>query len=365
MKNRTRIILLSAAAVLLAAAVTVWCFLPHPLNYPIRRIAAVGSAVEITAQGPDEVSIRKTSDGSFKVLMFTDLHLDGKNKTSYETVRRLVENIQNEKPDLVLLGGDNVTSAFNRYRAHQLAQIFEKLGVYWAGTIGNHEGDNALSIHRDDMVSIFSSYPHCLMQAGLPEVSGDCNYALNLFGENGKLIHTFFFMDTYDEMSEALKEQYGLDPAEDYYDGVREDQVQWYSGKAESIRDRFGHCVSTVLVHIPLPQMQTALDEGNGLLYGEKNENVCCSGFDSGLFDAIVAADTTKTVFCGHDHLNTFGVSYRGVLLSYIEPSGYGSYTMLSRRNAPESEWLQGCTELLIRPDGSFEQRQIRNHGAA
>ena len=192
-------------------------------------------------------------------------------------------------------------------------------------------------------------------------MSGDCNYVLNVLRESDSILEAFFFLDTYDEMSNEQKARYGLDPEEDYYDGVREDQVEWYARKVEDLRARYGHYSSVLLAHIPLPQVAAAAEKGE-FLYGVQNEGVCCSGFDSGLFDAIKASGTTKAVFCGHDHLNTFGVSYEGILLSYIEPSGYGSYNMGNRRNAPESEWLQGCTELTLLEDGRFEQRQIRNH---
>ena len=167
MKKRLIVVLCCVLAVLLVGGGVAWRFLPQPLNYPIGKIEAVGSSVEIVSEREDEIAIRKTGAEPFKVLMFTDMHLDGKNETSYETVRHLVENIQKEKPDLVLLGGDNVTSGLNGTRCRQLAKIFEKLGVYWAGVIGNHEGDNPWSVRRKRMVGIFAGYEHCLMRGGL------------------------------------------------------------------------------------------------------------------------------------------------------------------------------------------------------
>ena len=100
--------------------------------------------IEIVSETEDSVTIRKNSDGEFKVLMFTDTHLKGDKQLDNTTVTYLVKNITEQKPDLVILGGDNVTYGFNKKRNVQLAELFESLGVYWATVLGNHEGDGSL-----------------------------------------------------------------------------------------------------------------------------------------------------------------------------------------------------------------------------
>ncbi|MBR4727578.1 MAG: metallophosphoesterase [Clostridia bacterium] len=359
MKKKGKIILCAVLAVLIVAGAVTWCFLPHPLSYPINSIEPVGSHVTVTEDSEDSVTVCKESEGDFKILMFTDLHLDGKNATSQLTVSHLVENIQREQPDLVLLGGDNVTSGLNRLRAKQLGRIFEKLGVYWAGVLGNHEGDNPWSITRTEMVEIFSSFDHCLMRPGPAQVGGDCNYALKIVNTGGQMLETFFFLDTFDEMSDAVRKEYAVPEDASEYDGAHADQVAWFTAKAAEIKQQFGDYHAAMVMHIPLPQVAAAAEAGN-FSFGGKLENVCCTGFDSGLFDAAKAAGV-EAVFCGHDHLNNFGVMYENVLLSYIEPSGYGSYTAASRLGYEEKDWLQGYTLLTIHANGSFSQQQIRN----
>ena len=71
---------------------------------------------------------------------------------------------------------------------------------------------------------------------------------------------------------------------------------------------------------------------------------------------------STQAVYFGHDHVNDFGVMYEDILLSYIQPSGYGSYNMESKFDAPESEWIQGCTLLQIKDDGTYSAERIYNH---
>ena len=339
------------------------------LLYPIQNVKPVGSTVEITEESADSVTLRKTDDAPFKILMFTDLHLatlDKKHpvREHTRTVEEMVKNIQREKPDLVLLGGDNVTSGFNRLRSRQFARIFEKLGVYWGGVLGNHEGDNVWSIRRGTMTDLFGSYAHCLMRRGREDVDGDCNYVIRILNADGSLKQAIVCLDSFDEMSDGMKTEYGFDPGDSVYDVIKPSQIDWYTAQIGAMRRQYGACPSMVLLHIPLTQYADAAQEvaqgKNRFLYGDKRENICCGGFDSGLFDAILASESTTTVFCGHDHLNNFGVRYRGIVLSYIEPSGYGAYG-LAKTGVPESEWLQGYTRLLLADDGTYTHAQLRN----
>lgn len=340
--------------------------------YPIYSIKPVGSAVEIVNETEDSVTLRKTDDTPFKILMFTDLHFAVPTKKDplkahKKTAEMLVENIRREKPDLVLVGGDNVTSGFNRLRSHQFARIFEKLGVYWGGVIGNHEGDNNTSIRRDTMVKIFSSYKHCLMRQGKADVDGNCNYSIRILNADGSLKHAFICLDSFNEMSEEMQKAHGIeyDPDKTVYDVIRQNQIDWYNAQISAMKAQYGKCPSTVLLHIPLTQYADAaklVEQGSlRFLWGEKLENSCCAGYDSGLFDAIKASGCTKTVFCGHDHKNTFGVEYQGIVLGYINPSGYGTYGPY-REGKPESEWLQGYTRLTLSDDGTFRHEQFRNN---
>lgn len=363
MNKKVKIIILAAAVILLAGAAVAYAFLPHALNYDISSVPEVGSLLTVTEKTEDEVTVSK-SGPDFKVLFFTDTHLDGKNKTSSVTVRYLVENVVREKPDLVIFNGDNVTSAFNAKRCRQLGEIFEKLGVYWAGGLGNHEGDNRFSVSRSKMMKIFMSFDHCLMLTGKEDLPGDFNYALNVLNTDGSLKHTYFFMDTGDEMSAADEAAFGVpDDGKTHYDGTKPEQVAWYAEKNAALKERYGDFCSTVVIHIPLPQMKTAAETGE-FLYGDKREGVCASAFDSGLFAAMQNGGTAKAAFFGHDHINDFGLEIDGILLTYLQPSGYGSYTAESRLGYEEKDWLQGCTVVKINEDGNFDFMKYRNAAA-
>lgn len=346
--------------VLIVAGAIVAAKVPHPINYPIDSIASAGvEGVQIVAEDADSVTLQKTVPGDFKVLMFTDMHLAGNNKTSRPTIENFVRAVQEEKPDLVLLGGDNVTGGMTGKRVPQLAEMFEKLGVYWGGVLGNHEGDNKYSVSRGEMVDTFASYDHCLMRRGLDTVDGDFNYKITLQNADGKTVQTIFCMDTYDEITDEEAIAHNVPDDFSHYDGARESQLKWYSESCAALKQEDPNAKAILLVHIPPYEMRAACEEGN-FLYGDKLENCCCTAYDNGTFAAVRDSGITQAVFFGHDHVNTCGLMLDGVLLSYIEPSGYSAYGLHTRKGYTEKDWLQGYTKLTFAEDGAFEQEQVR-----
>jgi len=371
-KKVLTIVLCCVLALLIIAGGIVYSKLPHALSYNVNKVESIGSAVKVFAQLEDSVSVMLTEDRDFKIIAFTDMHLDGDNSTSTVTMTNFVNNIIKEKPDLVILGGDNVTSGLNRKRAHQLAQCLENLGVYWCGVLGNHEGDNNWSISRSEMTEIFASYDHCLMLSDVKEdVWGDFNYTVNIFDSEKNLLRTFFFMDTGDEINDEIRAEYDVAEGRGEYDGLKTSQVEWYKERAAALKEERGNVKTTLVVHIPLYQYRDMAPETEGFkengavtegfVFGGQLEKVCATCYDSGIFAAIKEIGTTDTVFCGHDHLNDFGVMCEDVLLSYFQPSGYGSYTALKRFGYEEKDWLQGYTLLTIDSEGELAIEHHRN----
>lgn len=331
------------------------------ISYDISSVEKMQTDVEIVKEDADSVTIKKNGEGDFKVLMFTDTHLKGDKELDNITVTNLVKNIKEQKPDLIILGGDNVTYGFNKKRNVQLAELFENLGVYWAAVLGNHEGDGFMSYEREKVIKLYSSYEHCLVKEGLSDVDGNGNYTVNILNNDGTLKEVFFLMDTGSYMTDESKAEYSVTEEGEVYDGVKTSQVNWYKEKHDAIEKEYGEFKSVTVVHIPIYQAEKEYAESD-FLYGEKREGVCESGFDSGLFDAMREKGSAQAVYFGHDHVNDFGVMCEGILLSYMQPSGYGAYNMQTKFDAPENEWIQGCTLLTIKQDGTYEAERIFNH---
>ena len=362
MKNKKKIILI-VVAVIVAVPLAIGAGLLineiyEGLHYDIESVENIGSTLEIVKEDVDSVTVKKNDDSDVKVMMFTDTHLNG-NINDAMTLKYLVENITREKPDLVIFGGDNISSALSKKRTNEFAQLMENLGVHWAAVLGNHDGEGVLKYSREKIIDIYASKENSLVRQGKEDIDGNGNFTINILNNDGTLREVFFLMDSGDYMTNKTKEQYGIPKNEDYYDGVKESQVQWYKEKHDAIEAEYGEFKSITVMHIP-PYQCRELGE-DGFLYGEKREGMCPSGFDSGIFDAMKEKGSAQAVYYGHDHVNDFGVMYDGILLSYIQSSGYSSYNMGSR-GEPESEWVQGCTILTIKADGTYDATRYLNH---
>ena len=361
MKKSIKILIAVLVAIVIGAGGFLVFKTTQGISYDIASVEKIKNDVEIVKEDEDSVTIKKNSDGEFKVLMFTDTHLKGDKDLDNITVTYLVKNITEQKPDLVILGGDNVTYGFNKKRNVELAELFENLGVYWATVLGNHEGDGFMSYAREDVIKLFSSYEHCLVKEGKSDIDGYGNCTINILNSDGTLREVFFLMDSGDYMTDESKLEYGVTAEDDVYDGVKTSQVEWYKEKHNALEKEYGKFKSVTVVHIPPYQAEREYAEGD-FLYGEKREGVCESGFDSGLIDAMIEKGGAQAVYFGHDHVNDFGVMYENILFSYIQPSGYGAYNMQSKFDAPENEWIQGCTVLNIKKDGTYTAERIFNH---
>ncbi len=361
MKKALKIIIV----VLLVAIIGAGSFLIYKssqgIPFDISAIESIGTDVEIVSEDEDSVTLQKKSEGEFKVLMFTDTHFCGKKEKDAMTAEYLVKNITEQKPDLVIFGGDIITGGFTKKRTTELAELMDALGVYWASVLGNHEGEGNFAISREENIEIFSSLEYGLMRNGKDGVDGNGNYAINILSADGSIREVFFLMDTAGYMTEESKAEYGVTTEGEVYDGVKTSQVQWYKDKHDSIEAKYGKFRSVAVVHIPPYQAEQEYEQGD-FLYGEKREGVCESGFDAGLIDAMLEKGSAQAIYFGHDHVNDFGVMYEGILLSYIQPSGYGAYNLESKFGAPEEEWIQGCTMLSIKADGTYSAESIYNH---
>ena len=331
------------------------------ISYDIASLEKLSTDIEIVSVTEDSVTVKKMSDEELRVLLFTDTHLKGDKELDNITVSYMVKNIQEQQPDLVILGGDIVTYGFNKKRNTELCELFEQLGVYWAAVLGNHEGDGFMMLPREDVIDLYSSYDHCLVTKGLEDIDGNGNCTVNVLNSDGTLREVFFLLDSGGYMSEEAKKEYAVTEEDDVYDGVRTSQVQWYKDKHDAIEAEYGKFCSVTVMHIPPFEAEREYSDWD-FIYGEKREGVCESGFDAGIVDAMLEKGSTSVVFFGHDHLNDFGVVYEDIILSYIQPSGYAAYNMQTKLDAPESEWIQGCTLLKIAENGTFVPQAIYNH---
>ena len=293
----------------------------------------------------DTVILKKQPGKAFRILNFSDPHFsdyDYRAWLAFEgeaTMRRLVAE---NDPDLITVSGDLVCGDSTVYAIKRFTDLMESLGVPWAPVFGNHEDEGNCDL--DYLADMMMRSPHCVMRKGDPAM-GVGNYVISICEEA-------------DDGTLTLRE--ALVMMDSHHSQPNELQQQWFSWAADGVNAYSGKTAEiSVLMHIPLPDYQTAYDaawtaekkcwnEGFAA-YGALHETICCerdldgNPVDRGFFEIIKSNGTVKHVLCGHEHMNNFSIEYEGVRLTYMMKLGYGSGFQTG---------FNGCTVLQVEDKG-------------
>lgn len=310
-----------------------------------------------------------TTDGDFKIMQITDVHIGGgvlSRTEDKKAMNAIAAMVAYEKPDLVISTGD-MSSTYptagtmnNRYAHEYFARLMEQLGVYWTVTFGNHDSEIYNFYNRDQVVAMYENeaYQYCLFSAGPEEVSGKGNHVINVKNSAGKITQCLFMIDTH---SYTEDDPMGLKWD---YDWVKEDQIEWYRDMVELYcKDGDETVKSLAFFHIPLLEVRDAYQEyvkngsqntenvkwlgGND---GEKDPVVFPSETRTELFNTMVELGSTQGFFFGHDHLNNFVMEYKGIIMSYGFSIDYFAYGGIDKYG-----YQRGCQIIVTHQDGSFD----------
>ncbi|TBL80792.1 metallophosphoesterase family protein [Paenibacillus thalictri] len=258
------------------------------------------------------------SDGTFKIVQFTDVHLDGSERDR-DAIQLMERVLDEEKPDLVMYSGDLVSG--DKLKGQAKEKVYSLIRecvapalsrqLLWTAIFGNHDGEGPAS--NSELVQTLQEVDGCLMKAGPEDVAGVGNYVLEILGAAS------------DQPAALL---YGFDSGNRSpfggWDYVKRSQIGWYEREAMGRRLPDGSVLPALaFLHIPLPEYNEVWDEQ--ICLGAKYEDVCCPRINTGLFAAMVEMRDVAGVFCGHDHLNDFCGELHGIRLCYGRATGgYG-----------------------------------------
>lgn len=304
--------------------------------------AAPAEAVELSRH--PQRGLKFGRDGKFKIVQFNDTQDDEKiDRRTLELMRAVLDD---ERPDLVILNGDNITGGCDTpLEMHQamnnVVQPMEERAVPWAITFGNHDEDSTPNSGLDeaDMLAFYRSYRYNVNGPTARGVTGQGNSNLLIEGRGGRPAFNVWLLDSGRYAPDTLAGQ-DFD-GYPHWDWLRMDQVKWYYDTSVEVERRAGHVVPALMfIHIPLWEYRfmwfgsvdgrTDADHERGKarhrIEGERNEDECPGPFNSGMFSAIQHRGDVRGVFCGHDHVNTYSGDYYGVLLGYAGNTGFGTY---------------------------------------
>lgn len=273
---------------------------------------ALLALVGITPLQAQDIELRFNNQHRFKIVQFTDIHWKWGKPASDEAAERMAEVLDAEKPDLVVFTGDLVYSKPAQKGLDKALEATIERGIPFAVTWGNHDDEHDLS--REEITQHIASKPGNLTST-TEGISGVTNYALTIKSSDGEGDAAVLYIFDSNSYS-PLKQSKG-------YDWIKWDQIAWYRKlSAQFTAANDGEPMPALaFFHIPLPEFYEATLGPDAFMVGTRKEKVCSPEINSGLAAAMLEAGDVMGAFVGHDHVNDYVTSWRGILL------GYGRFT--------------------------------------
>ena len=202
---------------------------------------------------------------------------------------------------------------------------------------------------------IFAEGKYCIFTKGNRYIYGVGNFFINLVDDNNKAVLPLVMLDS---------NMYG-DGGWFYsgFDCIHKDQTEWCMNKLTSLKNEDENIKAMAFFHMPVREFKEAYERmklgDNDVIYkhgsvGEKNDHFGISRFKGIFFNSAVDNGVIKWMFCGHDHLNTLSLVYKGIQLTYGMSIDYLGYKGI------EKQYTQrGGTLITRKKDGSVSVKMV------
>ena len=281
-------------------------------------------------QNEIDKTIRFDKNGKLKILHIADTHLNY-DKHFDASIWVIAEACDVEKPDLVVLTGDNTHPNEDPEKTKKLINalmnIFESRKIPVAVTFGNHDSEGG-PMTREDIMEYYQTFS-CVISTDNSENFKNCatfNVPV-LASDSDKVNFNLWVFDSGDYDEDEPR----------HYDRVRTEQIEWYKKTAAKLKkENDGKTVNSVVFqHIIVPEIYDVLKKSDSkqpyaikhiyneeefymfdseqVNYGTLNEKPCPGYYNDGQFDALVETGDVLAMFTGHDHTNAFGVRNQNI----------------------------------------------------
>ncbi len=302
--------------------------------------------------------------GCFRVMQIADIQ--EQYRTNPNTIRLIEAALDEAKPDLVILTGDQIKGyALDLIGGgkERVAAVIKNIcrpmtarGIKFTATFGNH--DSECGISNSEQFEIYKSLPGFVWSEG-PGPGDEGTFCLSV--DDKVLIYLF---DTH------AKDGAGG------FGTLHKNQVEWYRQTRDSYEEKCGSPLpSFAFQHIPTPEFFEVLERAGRFSYGSvraygnfKNqwyklnphnvdsirafmrESPATSKINSGEVEAFLEKGEMKALLAGHNHNDSFLSDYKGIKLGFTQGCSFSAY-------GPSLD--RGVRYLDIKPDGSFESSTL------
>lgn len=277
-------------------------------------------------------------NGTFRILMFSDIQETlNYDPRSLDGIRAMIKD---QKPDLVILGGDNVNGKVLKSLEDFTAYLdiftapMEETHTPWMHVYGNHDYDVEVPIAQQS--AIYESYPHCISGHSPAGVPGMCNYVTPIFSHDGS--QTAFVLYTFDTHHKEPVFATGANvdtlllpnrpPYFRKWDVIRFEQQMWYWNASKALENREGQKVPAMaIMHVAPQEINMVADnpDESGLT-GDHDELMQGGVVNSGIFATMLQRGDVKIIAAGHSHEVTLSGVYGGIRFCLDGCAGFSPY---------------------------------------
>ena len=288
--------------------------------------------------------LKFNEDGKFVVMQVADPQ-DNQNprKAMLDMLAAAYDQV---RPDLVVFSGDNMLGriAENKSDEKKMAIVetaldailkpLEDRGIPFAVTFGNH--DDQCGISKEEQITIYRRYTNCIGFNDENPAIGRSTYNLPILSADATRIAYNLW----------LVESAGKNEQGEYFEHVSPEVLDWYVQTSNALKTQNGGepIYSLMFQHIPVPEIYELLTEvskgikgaveKDGKYYvlntekanGFLGEGPCVTQENYGQLDVVAAQGDVSALVFGHDHVNSFVGTLRGVDLVQTPGASFRSY---------------------------------------
>ncbi|MFI3140968.1 MAG: metallophosphoesterase family protein [Clostridia bacterium] len=284
----------------------------------------------------------------FKIMQIADIQEVP--NISIDTVNLLKKAIHSEKPDLVVLTGDQIKGYGISYKGKgaeleaaikvtidKFMEEIVALGIPFAVTFGNHDRQVGVS-NKDQFEDIYAKISGFTAE-NVSYIDGSVNFNVEIKASEGdKTALNLYLLDSGTDQKNG-------------YEPVYEPQLEWYKTLREKLKGENGdeYVPSMVFQHIPIFEYFDVLKQVKRTAKGamrayrtHKNQwyvlgDTCREGdilleppsipdVNTGEFETLKEKGDVFAMYVGHDHKNSFVGTLEGIDLGFTQSAGFNEY---------------------------------------
>lgn len=288
------------------------------------------------------------SGKKFKIMQIADIQ--EVTNISIDTINLLKKAIETEKPDLVVLTGDQIKGYGISYKGKgaeleasvkvtidKFMQSIVDSNIPFAVTFGNHDRQVGVS-NKDQFNDIYAKINGFTAQ-NVAYIDQTVNFNVPIqASDSEKTVLNLYLIDSGTDQKNG-------------YEAVAPQQIQWYKELREKLKTENGgeYVDSMVFQHIPIFEYYDVLTKVKKTHKGairayrtHKNEwyalgEKCQAGgilleapsipdVNTGEFEAIKEKGDVFAMYVGHDHKNSFVGKLDGIDLGFTQSAGFNEY---------------------------------------